>query len=341
MVAFLLITPVLVWAESGSNPQQPGTINLKLDISQPYIVRKGDTLWDIASHFFRDPKKWLKVWEKNLYITNPDLIYPGNKIWFDDNKVASTGGLTTIRPIPEIKLKKLERLETPIDPSLLLTSLARQDFIQAEEMQGVGYILDSEDERINFGSNDRVYLRLETPADEGDTFDIFRTADPIRDPESNDIVGTLVLHMGQVEITSQSGNIYRGRITKSFEEISRGDRLKPARDINTRIVPTYPSEKLNGRILYIRNNAAEAGQHQIVGIDLGIRDGMQPGSILSIHRVGRFIQDTVTGETVQLPGEVIGEIMVLVPQEIASIAIITKSTAAINIGDSAHSQTGK
>ncbi|MFQ5355128.1 MAG: LysM peptidoglycan-binding domain-containing protein [Mariprofundaceae bacterium] len=336
-----MITPAPAWAESGSNPLQAGTINLKPDINQPYIVRKGDTLWDIANHFFRDPKKWLEVWERNLYITNPDLIYPGNTIWFDSNKIASSGGLTTIRPIPEIKPKKVERLETPIDPSLLLTSLARQGFIQAEEMQGVGYILDSKDERINFGSDDLVYLKLDTPADEGDAFDIFRTADPIRDPKSNDIVGILVLHMGQVEIISQAGDIYRGRITKSFEEISRGDRLKPARDINTRIVPAYPSGKLNGQILYIRNNATEAGQHQVVGIDLGKRDGMQPGSVLSIHRAGRLIQDTVTGEAVQLPGEVIGELMILVPQKIASIAIITKSTASINIGDSVRNQTGK
>jgi hypothetical protein len=340
VAAWLLTMPPFMLAEAAEH-QRSDVLNLKPDVSQPYIVKKGDTLWDIANHFFRDPMKWLNIWEKNLYITNPDLIYPGNKIWFDGAKT-ETGGLTTVRPKPAIRVKEVERLETPIDPSLLLTSLRRQDFIKAEDMQGVGYILDSEDDRINFGSDDRVYLKLDSPADEGDLFDIFRTADPIRDPESKEIVGVLVLHLGQVEITSSAGNqIYRGLITKSFEEISRGDRLKPAKDINTRIVPVYPASQLNGRVLYIRNDATEAGQHQVIGISLGIRDGMQPGSVLSIHRPGRHIQDVVTGETVQLPGEMIGEVMVLVPQEVASIAIVTKSAASINIGDSVRNPAGK
>jgi len=336
----LLILPQPVLAGTGLQTGQAGELDLKPGISQPYEVKKGDTLWDIANHFFKDPWKWMKIWERNLYITNPDLIYPGKKIWFAAEQ-RDHGGLTTVHPTPSITVKPVERIESAIDPALLMTVLERHAFIQKNEFEGAGYIVDSKDQRLNYGSNDEVYLKLNRPADIGDMFDIFRTAEPVRDPQSQDILGILVLHMGQVEITAKSGNLYLGRISKSFEEISRGDRLKPVQIINTRVVPTHPSNPLNGSILFIHNDANEAGQHQIVGINLGTGDLMQAGSILSVHKAGRHVLDVVTRDEIQLPEEKIGELMVLIPQKNASIAIIIKSTSSINIGDKVHSQAKK
>jgi len=46
-----------------------------------YIVREGDTLWDITEHFYSDPYLWPAVWGENGQITNPHLIYPGDPIY--------------------------------------------------------------------------------------------------------------------------------------------------------------------------------------------------------------------------------------------------------------------
>ena len=43
---------------------------------QTYIIKKGDTLWDLAFKFLGDPFKWSQIWHQNPYITNPNLIYP-------------------------------------------------------------------------------------------------------------------------------------------------------------------------------------------------------------------------------------------------------------------------
>ncbi|MBI5406813.1 MAG: LysM peptidoglycan-binding domain-containing protein [Nitrospirae bacterium] len=43
----------------------------------PYTIRKGDTLWDISEGHLKNPFLWPSIWEKNRYIKNPDLIYPG------------------------------------------------------------------------------------------------------------------------------------------------------------------------------------------------------------------------------------------------------------------------
>jgi len=328
----LLFVGSPVRADSLDMPASVTADDLKKGVPQPYIVKKGDTLWDIADHFFKDPWKWLKIWEKNLYITNPDLIYPGNEIHFDASRLKQ-GGLAVVRTEPRVVIKPVERLDGEVDSSIMLAALERQDFISADAVTGIGHVLDSRDERLNYGVNDRVYLRLREPVSPGALLDVFRTADAVSDPASGEVAGVLVEHLGQIRVDSSADGIYRGVVVKGFEEISRGDRLKVARVIDRRIVPSTPQQRLDGSVMYIRNNAKEAGQNQVVGISLGINNGVKPGTSLSIYKAGRLIRDRVTGEDVRLPREEIGSLLVLVPQEKASIALITRSTQAINIGD--------
>ncbi|MBL4760452.1 MAG: LysM peptidoglycan-binding domain-containing protein [Mariprofundaceae bacterium] len=320
----------LAQADNLNLPEGITTADVKANLPQPYVVKKGDTLWDIANYFFKSPHQWLKVWEKNLYITNPDLIYPGNEIWFN---VQKQGGLSTIHPQPTIISKPVERLERKIDTSLLITALSRQGFVSPKAINGVGYLLDSADERINYGANDHVYIKMQQPASQGDLFDVFRSGDMLYDPDNGKPIGILVKHLGQIEITGESKGIYHGVILKNFEEISRGDRLKPAIHIDTQIHPSYPKNVLQGKVLYIRNDAAEAGQNQVIAINLGINTGFKAGTTLSIHRAGRVIKDRVTGKEVVLPEEKIGELLVLVAHQNASLAIVTRSSSSINVGD--------
>jgi len=334
LVASLMMfsLPHVLQADNLSMPEGVTAADVKADLPQPYVVKKGDTLWDIANYFFKDPYKWLKIWEKNLYITNPDLIYPGNEIWFNPQQ-KKQGGITTIRPQPTIISKPVERLEGKIDTSLLITALSRQGFVSPKAIDGVGYLLDSADERINYGANDHVYIKMQKPANEGDLFDVFRSGDIIKDPDTGKAIGILVKHLGQIEVTGETDGIYHGVILKTFEEISRGDRLKPAININTKIQPNFPTGKLQGKVLYIRNDAAEAGQNQVIAISLGIHAGLKAGTALSIHRAGRMIKDRITGKNTLLPEEKIGELLVLVAHQDASLALVTRSSSSINIGD--------
>ncbi len=51
---------------------------------EEYEVKKYDTLWDLATRFYNDPFQWHTIWENNQYIDNPDLIYPGDKLFIDN-----------------------------------------------------------------------------------------------------------------------------------------------------------------------------------------------------------------------------------------------------------------
>jgi len=340
-ISLACLLPAQAMADELAMPQEMTEADVKPNLPQPYVVKKGDTLWDISSYFFKDPMKWMKIWEKNLYISNPDLIYPGNEIWFDVKKIKKSGGLAKQRPQPAVLIKPVEKLEPKVDTSRLLTALARQDFIQADEINGVGYILDSEDERINYGAGERLYLKINQPAQDGDLFDVFRTGDPIKDPDSGKVVGLLVNHLGQIEVRSQASGVYRGVVLNTFEELSRGDRLKPSKDVDTRITPSYPEGSVAGKVLYIRNNATEAGQNQMIGISLGKGSGLKAGTALSVHRAGRMVKDRVSGKNVRLPEEKIGELLVLVAQSKGSLALVTNSTSAINIGDAIRNKADR
>ncbi len=333
----LLLLPAQLYADAFLMPGEVGKSELVKAFPQPYIVKKGDTLWDIAEEYFADPEKWIKIWEQNLYVTNPDLIYPGNEIWLKYKPTPVKPERPMVKLEPRIIYKPAQRIEKEVDTSVLITALARQDFIAPEAIQGIGHILDSEDERLNYGANDKVYLTLDVKANPGEIFDIFRTGDPIYGHADNQhaAAGYLVNHLGKVEITSVESGVYRGTILEAFEEIGRTDRLKRALPQDYKIKLAYPTQALYGHVVYIRQNTAEAGQGQVLGIDLGLADGLQAGSVLGVYRAGRLVVDTVYQEkTYQaLPEEKIGEVVVLAAQDHASLALITQSSSPINKND--------
>lgn len=47
---------------------------------QIYIVKRGDCLWNIAKKFYKNGSEYKRIVRANPQITNPHIIYPGQKI---------------------------------------------------------------------------------------------------------------------------------------------------------------------------------------------------------------------------------------------------------------------
>jgi LysM repeat protein len=68
-----------------------------------HVVKKGDTLWDIARAYLKDPFKWPEVFQRNTdVVENPHWIYPGEVIRIPNSEVRPEvlAELRT-RPAPE------------------------------------------------------------------------------------------------------------------------------------------------------------------------------------------------------------------------------------------------
>lgn len=86
--------------------------------TERHVVKKGDTLWDLAKRFLNDPWLWPEVWHINPKIRNPHLIYPGDVVllYYVDGKPYLTLEGKAGVPVPKKGLKTV-RLSPRLIPS--------------------------------------------------------------------------------------------------------------------------------------------------------------------------------------------------------------------------------
>lgn len=54
-------------------------------IASAYVIKEGDTLWDLSDEFLNDPFAWPDLWENNRHIQDPHWIYPGDSLYLGDS----------------------------------------------------------------------------------------------------------------------------------------------------------------------------------------------------------------------------------------------------------------
>lgn len=117
----------------------------KITVKEPVegkviTIKQGDTLWDLAEEWLKDPLKWPEFKKYNEY-TNPDLIYPG-----EDMQIP----IEMAREIAKVGEKEIARLEYEIkalqnsnqDISNALKS-------QTEELEALKKAIDKLNQNIN------------------------------------------------------------------------------------------------------------------------------------------------------------------------------------------------
>lgn len=319
------------------------TVKLKSDHPDRYTVVKGDTLWDISARFLEDPWLWPEIWHINPEISNPHLIYPGDVIQL--NYVEGKPVLTVQRGRPTVKLSphaRASKLETAI-PTIPLDSIKQfmqhPRVISKHELDDAPYIVASEEGRLISGTENKIYVRGISDRDHLE-FSILRPGEAYIDPEGgkNEILGYEAINVGTAKVL-KFGDPATLYITKASREILTGDRLLPITEddeVSQHFIPHAPGKEMHGLIISVFGGVSRISQFQVVVLNLGIQDNIEPGHVFAIYQSGETVRDTINphmGRTVKLPDERAGTLMVIRPFERISYALVMEAKRDIRVFD--------
>lgn len=327
-----------------SLPIIANNVELNPDYPKHYVVKKGDTLWDISGMFLKYPWHWPDIWFANPQIENPHLIYPGDElslVWRDGRPVLELNrGDRTVKLSPQMRETMLDQPIPTIPLSAIGPFLSKPKVVGAEVLETAPYVVASADERLISGAGDYVYVRG-VMDDEVSDYSVFRGGKVYTDPETDEVLGYEAIYTGDGSIASQ-GDPAKLNLTYTNREVQIGDRLLESEEDNydLNFIPRSPETEMNGRIISVFDGVSQVGQYQIVVLNLGERDGIESGHVLSVFQAGETIRDQVTDDPkdmVTLPDEHAGEAMIFKTYEKVSYAIVMKATRAIHLLDKVKS----
>ncbi|TAN12727.1 MAG: LysM peptidoglycan-binding domain-containing protein [Burkholderiaceae bacterium] len=352
-----------------------------------YTVRRGDTLWAISGKFLKAPWHWPQLWGMNLQqIRNPNLIYPGQELFLERvngrallrvGRAINDGGEgPTVRVSPRNRVEALAAnpiptLQMSVIGPFLAEPLVVDDntFAHAPRIVALG-----DDARALIAQGDRAYARgpdgapLLKTATGPTEFRIFRSATPLKDPITGEILGYEGQYVGQARLVkgeSESTEPVQDAaappaageasfqppagppkylpipatidIVSSKEEIRAGDHLLPEPPPSyIHFVPHAPAEPVDARVVSIYGNAVRfAGSNQVVAINKGERDGIEDGQVLEVLSTGRKMVDKTDAqhEMMQLPDERNGLAMVFKVFDRVSYVLVMQATHPIQVND--------
>ena len=282
------------------------TLQLKPGHPERYTVVKGDTLWDISGRFLSEPWRWPEIWEDNAQIKNPHLIYPGDQLvltYREGRPLLRHVRSGVVKLSPRVRATSLEGGSIPPIPvDAIAQFLSRPRVVTDLQMEDAPYIVSVGKEHLIAGPGMKVFARG-LPDDPDDRYSIYRRGDEYLDPDDDAIsYGFEAIHVGDVTL-QRTGDPATLLVTRSNREVLDGDRLLPAEgeDEQLRYVPHAPDVPVAGRVIDVEGGLTQVGQHQLVVINLGARDGIEPGHVLAVLRDGGEVVDDFARSADDLP----------------------------------------
>lgn len=342
----------LLWASMPVGAQQ--SLFLR-DYPSVYVVQNGDTLWNIASQFLQDPLRWPDVWQPDPFLDEPEAIYPGDTIRVEmmggaPKLVAQRGDRLVERISPQIRESMLTSSIPAIPLENIDSSFTTNRIVPKEIFDAAPYILTTLGNNLIIGTGDEVYARGNWPSD-ANSLEIYRQINSYEDPDTDESLGVELRTLGFATIVEVGDDgVRKLLINSSNSEIQVGDHLlvREQTRLDPTIFPTEPAGQISGRILALTNGERLASLLDSVVINLGARDGLTEGDILSIQQVGERLidskgrsrkkfsekmKDFFTRNKVQMPNKEIGTLLVYKTFEKLSYGLILTITEPTGIND--------
>ena len=311
-----------------------------------YTVVKGDTLWDISGKFLERPWLWPEIWRVNPQIDNPHLIYPGDRITLvyvegQPQLVLERGdaGRTvrmspgTDKLSPEIRYEPLESAIPTIRLDAIQAFLVQNRIVDPGVLNNAPYVVQGDSERLVLGAGDRLYVRGVLP--ESESFNVVRSGPLYVDPDTQEVLGREATYIGLGQAVAQDDDIATMYMTDTREEVQIGDRVLPTeeRRVDSTFFPSAPDTDVDGQIISVFGGVSQVGQFDVVVINRGEREGVAVGNVLAIYKKGALARDRIANETIRLPSERAGLLMVFRTFDKLSYALVMMTERPLAIFD--------
>ncbi len=307
-----------------------------------YVVQVGDTLWDIAATFLKDPWFWPEIWYVNPDIENPHLIYPGDVlglIYIDGQARITNVRASTYRMSPQARVTPLSEAVTSIPFEDVAAFLSSGIVLEKNQADALPYLLETRGDHLIASAGNEVYVRGIDGDMPSTRYNIIHVGAPMIDPDDNRLIGHHGIMVGEGSLR-RSGDPATVALTNTTQEAVMGDRLIPAAvDVPLNFFPRSPSTDIDGRIIHVVGGVTQIGQYQVVVMNRGSGNGLSVGDVLSVFKSGKVVEDRVRGGKVRLPDEAAGTIMVFKTYDRISYGLVVEATDAIHLLDSVRNPT--
>lgn len=346
---------------------------LRQDHPSSYVVQRGDTLWDIASRFLRQPWLWPEIWQANPQIANPHLIYPGDVI-----------SLAYLQGQPQLTAERGPEIKhSDAIPTIPLSQIEPflRDLRVLDSLEGLPYIVATEEGRIYSTAGGLAHARGLDNARPGDMYAIVRpTVRYSRSKQLARVVDTraedldfrghliegrnwqywwkdlIVGKSKQPEIlgyevmTQSLARVTRGGDPASLllmeegREVREGDLLLPVlvKPYDLEFMPRAPDRVgTDAFVLAVADSLWGAGPRDVVALSIGADDGIGNGHVFSVWAQGQATPDRVkhrnalaaAGDKFWMPDDFNGHVMVFRTFDKMSYGLVMDGIRPVKVGD--------
>jgi len=350
--------PILATAANNPPPA------VRADAPDTYIVKKGDTLWDISGKYLKDPWRWKQIWAVNPQVKNPHWIYPGDRLILCNIKGRTVVGVdqgdgcvgvarrmdpsidsvenNVVKLSPQIHVEGLNAAVPAIPLKDIKSWLVDGTVVSEDTLNKSPYVLATNERHVVAAAGEPVYVRGGRLV-VGDSYGVYRQGAPFIDPETKEILGTEARLVARGTATAVDDNVSTVELTETVQqEVREGDKVMPEQVVQDPGIfyPTNAENVASGRLLRVMDGIDQASTNSTIAINRGERDGVQPGQVFAIYRRGALVVDSHDGKQVRLPSERSGLAMVFRSFKKMSYALVLEAHGSIKVGDELRPPAG-
>jgi len=340
--AGLLITLLIPTVQLNAAQEEP-PLTLSETAPEHYTVQAGDTVWDIASLFLREPWRWQELWVSNEHIDDVHAIEPGDVlsvVWGDGRPTLKATERGDVTLSPSLRRGPLHAAIPAIPQAQIAPFLRQHRVIESAALGQVPYVVATDADRLLSSVGDTLYSRG-IGVNTG-TYHLVRQEAALIDPLTEEDLGIFVTDIGRASVNSSlsSEGLSALVVTQARQEVRLGDRLLPVDKVMAQAAyhPQAPAVLIeNALIIAAASGMAQISALDIVAINRGARESVHEGDVLMIQQRPPPAEDSLTAQSVVLPDRRAGVLMVFAVFDRASFGLVLEANRPLAVGDALRS----